>query len=76
MNTPQQQHSKTENKADTAVRMQSFPDPIQEDKDNDGTQVPDESVKEPLTPVPAQDEVNPPLKATLGGDVVTQMEIH
>jgi|GEM_PF-2206694 len=29
---------------------------------------PEDAVKEPLTPVPAIDDINPPLKATLGGD--------
>ena len=37
---------------------------------------PEDAVKEPLTPVPAIDEINPPLEATLGGgdDVVTPTE--
>ena len=82
MNTPHEHHSKTDSKADTVVGMESAPDPKQKDKNkntdnNDDTQASDEVIKEPLTPVPAQDEINPPLEATLGGDdVVTPMEKH
>ena len=32
------------------------------------TVAPETIVTEPLIPVPAQDEINPPLNATLGGD--------
>lgn len=43
--------------------------------DNGLPRTPEDAVKEPLTPVPAIDEINPPLEATLGGDdVVTPME--
>lgn len=37
---------------------------------------PEEAVKQPVTePVPAQDDISPPLEATLGGDdLVTPME--
>ena len=39
------------------------------DKDDEAIEkTPEDAVKEPLTPVPAIDEINPPLKATLGGD--------
>ena len=80
MNTPHEQHSKTDSKATTFIRMESTPDPKPKDKDtdrDDDTQASDEAIKEPLTPVPAQDEINPPLEATLGGDdVVIPMEKH
>lgn len=43
--------------------------------DNGVQRTPEDAVKEPLTPVPAIDEINPPLSATLGGDdVVTPTE--
>jgi len=46
------------------------------EKSDDGVRkTPEDAVKEPLTPVPAIDEINPPLEATLGGDdVVTPTE--
>jgi hypothetical protein len=49
--------------------------------DNGVQKTPEDAIKEPTTkpeldePVPAQDEILPPLKDTLGGDdVVTPME--
>ena len=55
------------------IMMVNNPDTKQDD-DQEGNQpgnLPAEiPVTEPLTPVPAQDEVNPPLKSTLGGDDV------
>ena len=43
--------------------------------DQEVRKTPEDAVKEPLTPVPAIDEINPPLEATLGGDdVVTPTE--
>lgn len=39
-------------------------------KQDDVKKTPTEAIKEPLTPVPAVDEINPPLEATLGGDDV------
>lgn len=46
-----------------------------ENSDDGVRKTPEDAVKEPLTPVPAIDEINPPLEATLGGDdVVTPME--
>ena len=39
------------------------------EKDDEAIEkTPEDAVKEPLTPVPAIDEINPPLKDTLGGD--------
>ena len=39
------------------------------DNPDDNTEkTPDDAVKEPLTPVPAIDDINPPLEVTLGGD--------
>lgn len=38
------------------------------EKPDDTERTPDDAVKEPLIPVPAIDDINPPLKVTLGGD--------
>lgn len=43
-------------------------DPVKKHDDDAIERTPEDAVKEPLTPVPAIDEINPPLKATLGGD--------
>ena len=40
------------------------------ESNNDVKQTPVDAVKEPQEPVPAVDEINPPLEATLGGDDV------
>lgn len=40
------------------------------EKQDDVVKTPEDAVKEPLTPVPAIDEINPPLEAKLGGDDV------
>lgn len=47
-----------------------------ENPDNDIRKTPEDAIKEPVTePVPAQDDISPPLEATLGGDdVVTPLE--
>ncbi len=51
------------------------PQTPQENSDDGVRKTPEDAVKEPLTPVPAIDEINPPLEATLGGDdVVTPTE--
>ena len=48
------------------------PDP---GSDNNVEKTPEDAVKEPQEPVPAVDEITPPLEATLGGDdVVIPME--
>ena len=39
-----------------------------DDPDDSPENTPDDAVKEPLIPVPAIDDINPPLKVTLGGD--------
>lgn len=45
------------------------------EKQDDSKRTPDDAIKEPLTPVPAIDEINPPLEDTLGGDdLVIPME--
>ena len=42
---------------------------------DDTERTPDDAVKEPLTPVPAIDDINPPLKVTLGGgDLVIPLD--
>lgn len=56
--------------AATFIKMEGTPDPKPQNDDDDKNKTPDNAVKEPLTPVPAQDEINPPLSATLGGDDV------
>lgn len=43
-------------------------DPSEKQDDDNIERTPEDAVKEPLTPVPAIDEINPPLEATLGGD--------
>ncbi|MEO8001261.1 MAG: hypothetical protein ABI644_05250 [Arenimonas sp.] len=57
------------NSAPTFIMMVLDPDPKHDDgEDNQPGNLPAEvPVTEPLTPVPAQDEVNPPLESTLGG---------
>lgn len=62
-------HSDEKNSKDNVVQT---PD---QSSDNGVQRTPEDAVKEPLTPVPAIDEINPPLEATLGGDdVVTPTE--
>lgn len=65
------------NGAPTYIKMESPPEqkpngPDRDDDDhNDNTnKTPEDAVKEPLTPIPVQDQINPPLSATLGGDDV------
>ncbi len=41
-----------------------------QDSDTSVQKSPEDSIKEPQEPVPAVDEINPPLEATLGGDDV------
>ncbi len=43
-------------------------DPGEKHDDDNIEKTPEDAVKEPLTPVPVVDKINPPLKATLGGD--------
>lgn len=80
MSKPTEHISKADSKASAFIATGNISDPKKKNSDtdnNDDTQVSDEAVKEPLTPVPAQDEINPPLEATLGGDdVITPMEKH
>ena len=55
------------------IMMVADPNPKHDDdgsEDQPGNLPAEIPVTEPLTPVPAQDEVNPPLKSTLGGDDV------
>jgi hypothetical protein len=63
------------NGAPTFIKMESPPEPKPSDRDDDSdknkkNKTPEDAVKEPLVPVPAQDEINPPLSATLGGVVM------
>lgn len=58
----------------TFIKMEGGPDRKQDDEkpddDEPGSTPAEIPVTEPLTPIPMQDEVNPPLQATLGGDDV------
>jgi len=57
----------------TANKTDADTTPVE--KQHDLARTPEDAVKEPLIPVPAIDEINPPLEATLGGgDVVTPQE--
>lgn len=49
-----------------AKEKNADPNPVENQDDIKKT--PEDAVKEPLKPVPAIDEINPPLEATLGGD--------
>ena len=62
--------AETNKGAATFIKMEGTPDPKPQNDDDGKNKTPDNAVKEPLTPVPAEDEINPPLSATLGGDDV------
>lgn len=60
------------NNTDEKKPLDNEPKTPDTDSDNGVQKTPEEAVKEPepLTPVPAVDEINPPLEATLGSDDV------
>ena len=63
------------NQTDEKKPVPDAPQTPNQDSDNGVQKTPEDAVKEPLTPVPAIDEINPPLEATLGGDdLVTPQE--
>ena len=63
------------NNSDDKNPKDKAPQTSDQSSDNGALKTPEDAVKEPLTPVPAIDEINPPLEATLGGDdVVTPTE--
>lgn len=63
------------NNADEKNPRHEEPKTADQGSDNGVRKTPEDAVKEPQEPVPATDEINPPLEATLGGDdVVIPME--
>lgn len=66
MNTATQPDTGSDINKRPDVPPQPAPGPV--DKDDTIMKTPEDAVKEPLIPVPAIDEINPPLQATLGGD--------